>query len=216
MFESYTGVGTSFDLSQPFLLVSQHSVTTEYGKSRNQIEETLEALAELKIPTIMLWPNADAGGNDISKGIRTFREKNNPSWLYLFKNLPSKIYVHLMNTTSCLVGNSSSGLREGAFIGTPEVNIGTRQNKRLRAKNVTQVDHNSHQIIDAIRKLAWTENIIVEGAAALAFAAFTILIVALGDAPKSIIFSNSFKPLFLGSRVAEIRCKTYSSILWST
>ncbi len=152
LFESYTGVGTSFDLSQPFLLVSQHSVTTEYGKSRNQIEETLEALAELKIPTIMLWPNADAGGNDISKGIRTFREKNNPSWLYLFKNLPSKIYVHLMNTTSCLVGNSSSGLREGAFIGTPVVNIGTRQNKRLRAKNVTQVDHNSHQIIEAIKE----------------------------------------------------------------
>ena len=57
-----------------------------------------------------------------------------------------------MNTTSCLVGNSSSGLREGAFIGTPVVNIGTRQNKRLRAKNVTQVDHNSHQIIEAIKE----------------------------------------------------------------
>ena len=89
LLESYTGVGTSFDLSQPFDYISTFSYYRIW-KSRNQIEETLEALAELKIPTIMLWPNADAGGNDISKGIRTFREKNNPSWLYLFKNLRLK------------------------------------------------------------------------------------------------------------------------------
>jgi len=57
-----------------------------------------------------------------------------------------------MNTASCLVENSSSGVREGAFIGTPVVNIGTRQNKRLRASNVMQVDYNSEQIVDAITK----------------------------------------------------------------
>ena len=56
-----------------------------------------------------------------------------------------------MNTTSCLVGNSSSGVREGAFIGTPVVNIGTRQNKRLRANNVKQVGYNSNEILNGIR-----------------------------------------------------------------
>ena len=61
--------------SQPFLLVSQHPVTTEYGSNRQQIEETLDALNKLKMPTIMLWPNIDAGSDHISKGIRTFREK---------------------------------------------------------------------------------------------------------------------------------------------
>ena len=103
------------------------------------------------MPVIMLWPNADAGSDDISKGIRTFREKNNPKWLYLFKNLPTDMYIHLMNTTSCLVGNSSSGVREGAFIGTPVVNIGTRQNKRLRTKNVVQVGYKSQEILSGIR-----------------------------------------------------------------
>ena len=151
LFKTYGGVGSGIDLSQPYLLVSQHSVTTEFGDNREQIDETLKALDELKLPTIMLWPNSDAGGDDISRGIRVFREHKNPEWLHLFKNLPTQIYIHLMNTCSCLIGNSSSGVREGAFIGTPVVNIGTRQNKRLRTENVIQVDHNAAKIANAIR-----------------------------------------------------------------
>lgn len=151
LFKLYGGVGREFDLSSPYVLVSQHSVTTEYNDSRNQIEETLSALEEINLPTIMLWPNADAGGDDISKSIRSYRERNNPLWLHLFKNLPTHIYIHLMSSASCLVGNSSSGLREGSFIGTPVVNIGTRQNRRLRTDNVVQVDYKSNDIAKAIR-----------------------------------------------------------------
>jgi len=151
IFDTYGGVGKHLDLSKPYLLVSQHPVTTEYGNNREQIEKTLEALDRLKIPTIMLWPNPDAGGADIAKGIRSFREKNDSNWLHLFKNLPTNIYIHLMNTTACLIGNSSSGVREGAFIGTPVVNIGTRQNKRLRVSNVIQVDYDADQIETAIK-----------------------------------------------------------------
>jgi UDP-hydrolysing UDP-N-acetyl-D-glucosamine 2-epimerase len=151
IFDTYGGVGKSFDLFKPFLLVSQHPVTTEYGNNREQIEKTLEALERLKMPTIMLWPNPDAGGADIAKGIRSFRENNDSNWLHLFKNLPTNIYIHLMNTAACLIGNSSSGVREGAFIGTPVVNIGTRQNKRLRVSNVIQVDYDASQIEAAIK-----------------------------------------------------------------
>ena len=71
IFKHYKGVGKTFDLNQPLLLVSQHPVTTEFGENRQQIEETLYALEALAMPTIMLWPNADAGSDDISKGIRT-------------------------------------------------------------------------------------------------------------------------------------------------
>jgi len=151
LFRIFGGVGKSFDLKEPYLLVSQHSVTTEFGDNRWQIEETLEALDKLSMPVIMLWPNADAGSDDISKGIRVFRENKKPTWLHLFKNLPTHIYIHLMNTTECLIGNSSSGVREGSFIGTPVVNIGTRQNKRLRANNVKQVGYKSEEILAGIK-----------------------------------------------------------------
>lgn len=153
LYERFPGVGPGgFDLKKPFLLVSQHPVTTEYGKGREQIEETLNALQEFKMPTIMLWPNIDAGSDDISKGIRTFREKFHPNWLYVVKNFPTDTYIHLMNTTSCLVGNSSSGIREGAFIGTPTVNIGTRQNRRLHGKNVISASYSKISIVDSIQR----------------------------------------------------------------
>lgn len=153
LFARHGGVGVGeFDLHKPFLLVSQHPVTTEYGNNRGQIEQTLEALSRLKMPTLMLWPNADAGSDDISKGIRTYRERHRPEWLHVFKNLPTPVYIHLMNTTACLVGNSSSGIREGVFIGTPVVNIGTRQNRRMRSDNVLDVDYDSGSIQDGIRK----------------------------------------------------------------
>lgn len=156
LFENFTGVGPSYlDLKKPFLLVSQHPVTTEFGSNRKQIEETLLALGDLKMPTIMLWPNIDAGSDDISTGIRVYREvtnKESSNWLKLFKNLPTNIYIHLMNTCACLIGNSSSGVREGATIGTPVVNIGTRQNKREMGDNVINTGYDRNEIREAILK----------------------------------------------------------------
>ena len=151
-FGKYKGVGGRFDLErEKFLLVSQHPVTTEYGVNRKHIEETLRALAELKMPTIMIWPNVDAGSNEISKGIRTFRENHRPDWLHLFINLPIKVYVKLMDMCACLVGNSSSAIREGAFIGVPAVNIGTRQSGRLMGQNIMNADYNWVDIGEKVR-----------------------------------------------------------------
>lgn len=151
IFDTYEGVGDHLDLSKGFLLVSQHPVTTEFENTRSQMNETLDALDRLRLPTILLWPNADAGGDSISKAIRTFREKRDPKWLHVFKNLPTNVYIELMDATSCLVGNSSSGIREGAFIGTPVVNVGSRQTRRMRGANVLSVDSESSQIEEAIR-----------------------------------------------------------------
>ena len=151
LFKENKGVGIPFDLSSPFILVSQHPVTTENDSASFQIEQTLKALEHLKINTIMLWPNSDVGSDDISKAIRKFRENEDNSFLYLFKNLPINLYIHLMNTAACLVGNSSSGIREGAYIGTPVVNIGSRQNNRISGQNVLNCEPNHIEIINAIK-----------------------------------------------------------------
>ena len=79
------GVGGHVDVSKPFLLVSQHPVTTEYGDGERQINETLAMLLDLQMPTIMLWPNVDAGSEDISRGMRKFREKHNPPPIRFYK-----------------------------------------------------------------------------------------------------------------------------------
>ena len=72
--------------------------------------------------------------------------------MHFFKNLPIDVYVRLMQKYGCLIGNSSSGIREGAFLGTPVVNIGSRQDMRERGENVIDVGYNSQSIADAIDK----------------------------------------------------------------
>jgi UDP-hydrolysing UDP-N-acetyl-D-glucosamine 2-epimerase len=145
------GVGGTFDLDAPFVIVSQHPVTHEYGQGVQQVTETLMAVEELGLPAIVLWPNADAGAEQIATGIRTFREHHDDSKLHFFKNIPAQDYLRLMGRTACIVGNSSSAIREGSFIGTPAVNIGPRQEGRQRGSNVIDTGYDRAEIGDAIR-----------------------------------------------------------------
>ena len=145
------GVGGDIDLDEPFLLVSQHPVTTEYGQGERQIGQTLAALQELRMPTIMLWPNVDAGSDDLAQGIRKFRERHDHDYIRFYKNFPVETYVRLMMSAACLIGNSSAPIREGALLGVPSVNIGTRQMGRQRGSNVVDVCHDRRAIVDAVR-----------------------------------------------------------------
>ena len=146
------GVGGKVKINEPFILLSQHPVTTEYGKGEEQIAMTLQAVEKTGLPAIVLWPNADAGSDDIARGMRKWREKGLDEDMHFYKNLPVEHYIHLMKKTSCLVGNSSSGIREGAYIGTPVVNIGTRQDRREQGKNVLDVPYKGSKISDALEK----------------------------------------------------------------
>lgn len=154
LFQKYGGVGASLDIAKPYIVVLQHPVTTEYGEGFSQITETLTAISRIGkegMQVVWLWPNVDAGSDDVSKGLRMFREKNNPTYMHFFRNFTPEDYARLINNAQCLVGNSSSGLREGAFLGVPCVNIGSRQRGRERAENVFDVSYDSEQIYKAIK-----------------------------------------------------------------
>jgi UDP-hydrolysing UDP-N-acetyl-D-glucosamine 2-epimerase len=145
------GVGGSIDPSEPFVLVAQHPVTTEYGQGRDQIEQTLEAVAAVGIQALVFWPNVDAGSEDVAKGIRIFREHGRDSGFHFFRNLAPETFLKLMAHCACMVGNSSAALREGSYLGTPAVNVGSRQQGRERGPNVVDVPHDPEAIADAIR-----------------------------------------------------------------
>lgn len=143
-----------FDSTRPYILVLQHPVTTEFSNVENQIGETLEALrgfADHQI--VMLWPNIDAGSDDISRLIRKYlntTELNTPN-VKIVKHIPSDLFVNLLRNAECLVGNSSSGIREACYTGTPVVNIGSRQSMRERGQNVVDAGYNRTDIALAIR-----------------------------------------------------------------
>lgn len=151
-FQKYGGVGSNVDLTNDFLVVMQHPVTTEYLESRMQIAETLEAINELKMPTLLFWPNVDAGADGTSTGIRSFREINNPPHIHFFKNMEPTDFLRILNKSACLIGNSSVGIRECAYLGVPVVNIGSRQHRRERGTNVIDCEYSKAQILEAVKK----------------------------------------------------------------
>ena len=151
-FEKYGGVGHTMDISNGYVIAMQHPVTTEFGQSRAQINETLYAIKALNMPTFFFWPNVDAGADGTSNGIRTFRELEKPENIHFFKNMEPEDFLRLLYNSNCLIGNSSVGIRECAYLGVPVVNMGSRQSGRERGHNVVDVGHQRLDIAAAIRQ----------------------------------------------------------------
>ena len=147
-FVKYTGAGPVFDLSEGYVVVLQHPVTTEYQEAFVQAETTIEAMRGVDKPVLWFWPNVDAGSDATSKALRMFREKHGRLRFHFFKNMLPHDFLRVIINSSCLVGNSSVGIRESAYLGVPVVNIGSRQNGRERGPNVIDVSHD----VDEIRK----------------------------------------------------------------
>ena len=146
----YGGVGSKINWKDGYLVVMQHPVTTEFEDAKKDIESTLNAINELNIPTFWFWPNVDAGSDNTSKGIRAFREKHQPEHIHFFKNMEPQDFLRLIKNSKCLIGNSSAGIRESAFLGIPVVNIGTRQHGRQKAKSVIDCDYDKDMIKESI------------------------------------------------------------------
>lgn len=149
--EKYGGVGASLDWESGYIVVMQHPVTTEYKESKKHVLETLRAVKALNYPSFWFWPNVDAGSDGTSNGIRSFREIEQPGNIHFFKNMEPMDFLKLLKSSRALIGNSSVGLRECAYLGVPVVNIGNRQHRRSRANNVTDVAYEQAAIEEATK-----------------------------------------------------------------
>ena len=154
-FAEAKGIGEKINFFKPYVVVLMHPVTTkvkETSETINELIKTVFKLSSQNIQIVWLWPNIDSGGEKVSKAIRTNREGSNLKNVHFYKNFPPNDYLVLINNCNCLIGNSSSGLREGAFLGVPVVNIGSRQHNRDRGSNVINVDYDKSEIKEAILK----------------------------------------------------------------
>jgi UDP-hydrolysing UDP-N-acetyl-D-glucosamine 2-epimerase len=151
-FERYGGVGPREDLSRGYLVVMQHPVTTEYEEARRQVDETLYAVKDIGLPVLWFWPNVDAGSDGTSKGIRVFREREQPDNFHFFRNMFPEDFLRLLCGAAAIVGNSSVAIRECSYLGVPAVNIGSRQQGRERGRNVIDVEHDRAAIAAAVRQ----------------------------------------------------------------
>ncbi len=150
----------NIDGSRPIIIFTQHSVTTEYIKAKNQLIHSMTALIKIAkkgAQVIITYPNNDVGGEVIKEYLNKFFNKKDKN-IKIIKSLGRFYYHGILALTKnkksriVCVGNSSSGIKETPFFGCPTVNIGTRQKGRLRAKNVIDTHYNSKEIYQAILK----------------------------------------------------------------
>ncbi|MEK9174759.1 MAG: UDP-N-acetylglucosamine 2-epimerase [Patescibacteria group bacterium] len=140
-----------FSLDRTFLLVLLHPVATLSGKKNMEMtQNVILALKELKLPVIFLGSNIDAGSNVIGYVLREWLEKDRPRDVYFVKHLPPDDFYKVLTKTACAIGNSSSFIREGAYLGTPVVLVGSRQNNRERTDNVIEIDYSWEEIVEAV------------------------------------------------------------------
>jgi len=141
------GAGAPIDLTQPFGVILQHPVTSEAEDAGTQLYETLEATAcyHRDLQWIAMWPGQDAGAGAASKVLRAYQGE-----VHTVRSLPPSRFLKLLTQTQVLVGNSSASVREGAFLGTPAVVVGSRQHGRERGPNVIDVPHNCERIAEAV------------------------------------------------------------------
>jgi UDP-hydrolysing UDP-N-acetyl-D-glucosamine 2-epimerase len=146
------------DLSRPILLLTQHSVTTEFEKAAFQFQSTLVAIEKLAVDGVQIvitYPNNDAGGQALIEILTKLTNQNLPG-IQIHKSLGRYLYHGLLALARdsairiACVGNSSSGIKETPAFGCPTVNIGSRQDGRLRGLNVLDVEYD----FDAIEKAA--------------------------------------------------------------
>ena len=143
---------------QPILLFTQHSVTTEFNKSKEQIKHSINAikyLAKKNFRIFVTYPNNDVGGLRIINEINKLKNLKN---IDVVKSLGRYNYHGILalakdkNFKVVCIGNSSSGIKETPVFNCPTINIGSRQNSRLRGTNVIDVDYDKDEIIKSVNK----------------------------------------------------------------
>jgi UDP-hydrolysing UDP-N-acetyl-D-glucosamine 2-epimerase len=151
----YTGVGAAVDTNAPYMVVMQHPVTTAHDDARAHMQLTLEAVHASGHQALWFWPNVDAGSDGTSGAIRSFRERNPTMNAHFYKNMAPMDFLSLLINSKGIVGNSSVAIRECSYLGVPAINIGSRQNRRDRGRNVVDVSHDKAAILNAITSM-WT------------------------------------------------------------
>ena len=131
------------DITKDYILIIQHPVTTESHESKKQILQILGALKKIKTQKLFILPNNDSGAINI---INIIKKKN----VNFSPTLQLQEYKTLLKNCKILIGNSSSGIHEAASFLKPVINIGNRQNGRLKPKNVIDAQCNSKEILSKI------------------------------------------------------------------
>lgn len=141
----------------PYVVVTFHPVTLEYGCEMQQVKELIAAMQQQKQYFYLITKaNADAGGDSVNSMFEEFSKANEN--VKLVDSLGMQRYLSAVKYSSFVLGNSSSGIIEAPALGVPTVNIGDRQKGRLMADTVMQCGTTMEEIVVAMQKAVCMEH----------------------------------------------------------
>ncbi|MBA3052666.1 MAG: UDP-N-acetylglucosamine 2-epimerase (hydrolyzing) [Candidatus Omnitrophica bacterium] len=141
---------------EKLILVIQHPVLSEIKEAAFQMKETMYAAVSFKLPVMVIYPNADAGGRQM---IAVIKKYSKVPYVEIYKSIPHRDYLGVLRIASVIVGNSSSAIIEAPSFNLPAVNIGSRQAGREQAANVINVNCKKAKIKAAIKKSVYNRNL---------------------------------------------------------
>lgn len=132
-------------------LITFHPATMEKNSPVEQVQNLLQAISEFKDTTFVITKaNADAHGELINGELEKFASTNENC--YLSASLGQINYLSVMSFCDVVIGNSSSGIIEAPSFYKPVVNIGSRQNRRIKAKCIIDCKTDKKSIVSSIKK----------------------------------------------------------------
>lgn len=141
-----------FKLGKPSFLVTYHPVTLSDTMPEKAFKEILKAIDHFPQATIIFTKaNADTEGRSINYSIDKYMEKNFVR-VRVFASMGQLLYLSAIKNTDIIIGNSSSGITEVPSFHKPTVNIGQRQQGRLKAASIIDCEEKAHAIVAAIKK----------------------------------------------------------------
>lgn len=129
------------------VVVLQHPVLGEDFPT--QIQATIDAIEQTSGRVLWIWPGHDAQ-SDAGAAVLRHYEQSHPGAVTLRRHVAEPEFAAILAGAECVVGNSSAGIRECGWFGTPVVDIGSRQAGRTAGPNVLHVDPHAPTIAEAI------------------------------------------------------------------
>ncbi len=142
-------IGVKLAEGEPYIILLQHAISSEIELAYDQVKESLEAVKDMGIKTIVIYPNSDAGSQQL---VRAIKEYESLHFIHVAKNIPRLEFINLMRNAACILGNSSAGILEAPYLKLPTINVGNRQHGRQHAENVQFIGHDKNAIIQAVNK----------------------------------------------------------------
>jgi UDP-N-acetylglucosamine 2-epimerase (hydrolysing) len=133
-----------------------HPVTTEFVNIKKDVKQFVNALIESDNNYIIIYPNNDLGSLEIFHEYK--RLEGNPK-IKLFPSLRFEYFLTFLQNSNFIIGNSSAGIREAPYYGTPTVNIGSRQNNRSQNPSIFNTNNNCQSILATINLIKDYKNV---------------------------------------------------------